>query len=106
MIDFLELWLRISVLLMFAGYYTHRAVLAWRRKRLQRGPKTTIIAGPTDLWVAPPQAGTCDRPPEGWYCSREKDHEGPCPTWPSDGTWHLLGHTKNIEVERDDDRPQ
>ncbi len=20
----------------------------------------------------------CDRPPKGWYCTREKGHEGPC----------------------------
>lgn len=30
--------------------------------------------------AAPP--GTCKRPPEGWYCSRDDGHEGPCPTWP------------------------
>lgn len=24
----------------------------------------------------------CDRPPEGWRCSRPKDHEGPCAATP------------------------
>lgn len=29
----------------------------------------------------------CKRPPEGWWCSREEGHSGPCPTRPiySDG---------------------
>jgi hypothetical protein len=25
---------------------------------------------------------TCDRPPSGWWCSREPGHEGSCPTRP------------------------
>lgn len=24
----------------------------------------------------------CERPPAGWYCTREKGHEGPCATLP------------------------
>jgi hypothetical protein len=24
----------------------------------------------------------CNRPPKNWYCTRDKDHEGPCATWP------------------------
>lgn len=26
----------------------------------------------------------CDRSPEGWYCSREKWHNGPCAARPTD----------------------
>lgn len=25
---------------------------------------------------------TCNRPPEGWHCGLDRDHEGPCPAWP------------------------
>lgn len=25
---------------------------------------------------------SCDLPPEGWYCTREKGHEGPCAAYP------------------------
>jgi hypothetical protein len=25
----------------------------------------------------------CDRPPEGWYCTRDKGHEGPCAAHPA-----------------------
>lgn len=28
--------------------------------------------------------GTCDLPPEGWYCSQAKGHKGPCPTYRDD----------------------
>ena len=28
--------------------------------------------------------GTCDLPPKGWYCSSEKGHTGPCPTYPEE----------------------
>lgn len=24
----------------------------------------------------------CDRPPAGWYCTRESGHDGPCAAWP------------------------
>lgn len=24
----------------------------------------------------------CNRPPKGWYCGLERDHDGPCPAWP------------------------
>lgn len=24
---------------------------------------------------------TCDRPPPGWRCSRERGHDGPCAAW-------------------------
>ena len=24
----------------------------------------------------------CGRPPTGWVCTREIDHEGPCAAWP------------------------
>lgn len=27
--------------------------------------------------------GTCTRPPEGWFCTKDAGHTGPCPTWPS-----------------------
>jgi hypothetical protein len=27
----------------------------------------------------------CDRAPEGWHCSREKGHAGPCAAHPNDG---------------------
>lgn len=23
----------------------------------------------------------CDKAPEGWYCTRDKGHEGPCAAW-------------------------
>lgn len=26
----------------------------------------------------------CDKPPQGWKCTREKDHDGPCAALPSD----------------------
>lgn len=26
--------------------------------------------------------GTCNLPPEGWYCTLAHGHDGPCPTWP------------------------
>lgn len=26
------------------------------------------------------EPGTCTRPPEGWFCTKEEGHEGPCPT--------------------------
>lgn len=29
-----------------------------------------------------PPARACDKPPEGWYCTRERGHEGPCAAWP------------------------
>jgi len=29
--------------------------------------------------------GTCDLPPLGWYCTREKGHDGPCAAYI--GTW-------------------
>jgi hypothetical protein len=32
---------------------------------------------------APPNLG-CRRPPEGWYCSRERGHDGPCAARPQD----------------------
>ena len=28
----------------------------------------------------------CTRPPEGWWCSLEEGHEGPCPTHPYYGS--------------------
>lgn len=28
----------------------------------------------------------CTRPPEGWWCSLEEGHDGPCPTHPYYGT--------------------
>jgi hypothetical protein len=24
----------------------------------------------------------CNRPPEGWYCTRDADHSGPCAAYP------------------------
>lgn len=24
----------------------------------------------------------CTLPPEGWYCTLDAGHDGPCPTWP------------------------
>lgn len=30
----------------------------------------------------PPDLG-CQQPPDGWYCSREPGHEGPCAAYPS-----------------------
>lgn len=29
-----------------------------------------------------PEPGTCDLPSDGWYCSLDAGHDGPCPTWP------------------------
>lgn len=29
----------------------------------------------------------CDIPPEGWHCTREKGHDGPCATLPDDPFW-------------------
>jgi hypothetical protein len=34
-----------------------------------------------------PPRGTCQRPPSGWWCSRNGNHPGPCPTRP---TWWNL----------------
>jgi hypothetical protein len=31
------------------------------------------------------QSQVCDRPPEGWSCSRPKGHDGPCAAWPVSG---------------------
>lgn len=28
-------------------------------------------------------AAVCEVPPEGWYCTRGADHEGPCAAWPN-----------------------
>lgn len=28
-------------------------------------------------------ADKCERPPEGWYCSKDPGHDGPCPTRPT-----------------------
>lgn len=28
----------------------------------------------------------CTRPPEGWWCSLDEGHDGPCPTHPYYGT--------------------
>ncbi len=25
----------------------------------------------------------CDKVPEGWFCSRDAGHDGPCPTFPN-----------------------
>lgn len=30
----------------------------------------------------PGERGTCDRPPAGWYCTRDDGHTGPCAAWP------------------------
>jgi hypothetical protein len=55
----------------------------------------------------------CERPPEGWECSREPGHEGPCaarqiiaecPAWvkelSGDPRIHDLGTEAAIEAER------
>jgi hypothetical protein len=31
--------------------------------------------------AANPVPGTCKRPSDGWYCTRDAGHEGPCPCW-------------------------
>ena len=31
-------------------------------------------------------ANACTRPPEGWWCSLDAGHDGPCPTHPYYGT--------------------
>lgn len=51
----------------------------------------------------PPDLG-CDLPPEGWWCSRPPDHEGPCaarrvPRMPS-GTIELHGRVRRKEIRR------
>jgi hypothetical protein len=36
-----------------------------------------------DLWggnQAKPKPGTCKLPPQGWYCTLDAGHDGPCPT--------------------------
>lgn len=33
---------------------------------------------------------TCDRPPKGWYCTREADHDGPCAAYKKRGFWGQL----------------
>lgn len=34
--------------------------------------------------VRPAVPGTCDRAPYGWYCTRERGHDGPCAALPAE----------------------
>jgi hypothetical protein len=38
---------------------------------------------PFSGWGPPPPRGTCLNAPDGWWCSRQHGHEGPCPAWPN-----------------------
>ncbi len=40
----------------------------------------TIVRAPREIHTP------CDRAPQGWYCTRNKDHEGPCAAKPTDET--------------------
>lgn len=37
---------------------------------------------------------TCTIPPAGWYCTRERDHEGPCAAYPEPDTAQRATHIK------------
>ena len=39
---------------------------------------------------------TCQVPPEGWFCTRESGHEGPCAAWPEERFTRIevIDHTK------------
>jgi hypothetical protein len=64
---------------------------------IDAGPDEWIVhSAPDDLWpvaaevfeatyepanddlLAPAEPGTCNRPPTGWYCTRDAGHDGPC----------------------------
>ncbi len=38
---------------------------------------------PNEPLLGRPAEPPCSRPPEGWFCTREKDHTGPCAAWPN-----------------------
>ena len=43
-----------------------------------------LIAEKLDAEAAP-EPESCTVPPEGWYCTRQKGHEGPCAAHPMRG---------------------
>lgn len=58
----------------------------------------------------------CDRPPEGWFCTLDRGHDGPCPTHPVEKIdvdaevnwlWDALdrlvrGHDMNAYTKKDE----
>lgn len=58
---------------------------AARRQAIERWAKTGSLAGRGHLvtygqWSGP--SGPCLMPPPGWWCSRQRGHEGPCAARP------------------------
>lgn len=67
----------------FTAFHTGESWLTWT----PNGDDVPfhLASGAPDWWaytnanrIAPAPTVPCDRPPEGWYCTREAGHSGPC----------------------------
>jgi hypothetical protein len=59
-----------------------RAIAKRRNDAEFMGHVRRIIADNADILARLGDAPRCDRPPEGWWCSREPGHKGPCAARP------------------------
>lgn len=49
--------------------------------------------------------GVCNRPPPGWWCSRESGHEGPCAARQTDPSNEALELLKAVDRALEEDGP-
>lgn len=54
----------------------HRPLVSWA------GVLDSEWVDATQKWLS--DEGVCKRAPEGWACSRDDGHDGPCAAWPLD----------------------
>lgn len=68
-------------------------VVAVSQHWVERTPEDVAQAKAPHPRTVPVRAGSCTRPPLGWYCTRDEGHDGPCPTWP---TGRFIDFTQRI----------
>lgn len=84
--------LLLLALALFALICAFGAAVHWRCRissleQWRRLTEDTLLAYERELREHHRRLGCCDRPPTGWMCPRERDHDGPCAAYPVYGEW-------------------